>query len=266
MTAEDLQLRDRLRAGLPVLIIHACIFFALVHSLGLELPLLTRPDLQLIEVPPSLPPPPPRTPAVHERSRRAEGAAAPANLESRPTEVVAPPTVVRQPVPPVPAAPVAGSGDKARAGAAPVPGPGTGAGGQGNGTGSGGAGNGPGGGGEGDGSPPRQIRGEIRDRDYPRGAGTAGVGGTVSVVYTVEVDGRATNCRITRSSGSEELDDTTCRLIEERFRFEPSRDREGRPVRSRIVQDHEWSVENVPRQAEDDDQEPPPPRRRRWPF
>ena len=79
----------------------------------------------------------------------------------------------------------------------------------------------------------------------------------MSVSYTAETDGRATNCRITDSSGSPELDDTTCRLIEQRFRFRPSQDRNGRPVRSRIVQDHYWETRDDPRVDE------PPVRRRR---
>ena len=75
--------------------------------------------------------------------------------------------------------------------------------------------------------------------------------------------GRATHCAITHSSGSEELDDTTCRLIEQRFRFEPSRDRSGQPVVSRMVQDHEWSAENITREAQEEPESRP---RRRWPF
>jgi len=261
MTAEGPTYRDRLRAGIPVLIIHACLAFALLRSLVLELPAL-QPVFQLIEVPPSLPPPPPHVPPVHERSRRPEGAASPPNLESRPTEIVAPAPVLPPP-PTIAAAPVPGPGAQPTAGAAPVPGPGTGAGGQGSGTGSGGSGDGPGGGGDGDGdmSPPRHVRGRISDRDYPAGAGEAGVGGTVSVIYTVETDGRATHCAITHSSGSDELDETTCRLIEQRFRFEPSRDGAGRPIRSRIVQDHDWEVESLPPERDDD-----PPRRRRFGF
>jgi protein TonB len=233
MIGQEMNFRDRLKAGIPVLVIHACLAFALMYSLVLDR--LPRPpaDLQLIDVPRSLPPPPPVRPE-HDRSRRREGAASPPNLEARPTEVVAPPPVVPQP-PPLPAAPVAG----------------TGAGGVGNGAGSGGSGYGPGGGGEGDGaSPPRQTSGTIRDRDYPRGAAEAGIGGTVSVIYTIEPDGRATHCAITHTSGNGELDMTTCRLIEERFRFEPSRDRAGRPIRSRMVQDHEWDAERASRRPE----------------
>jgi protein TonB len=263
MTAQGINYQDRLRAGIPVLIIHACLAFVILRSLGLEIPPLPRPELQLIDVPPSLPPPPPHVRQAHERSRRPEGAASPPNLESRPTEIVAPPPVIPLPPPPIAAAPIAGPGNKPSAGAAPVPGPGTGAGGQGNGTGSGGFGNGPGGGGDDDGgAPPRQIRGRISDRDYPRGAGEGGLSGTVSVIYTVETDGRATHCAITRSSGSDVLDDTTCRLIEERFRFEPSRDRSGRPIRSRMVENHEWVAEDLP--SPDDDR--PPPRRPRFGF
>jgi protein TonB len=262
MTAQGMDYRDRLRAGIPVLIIHAALAFALIYSFVLDLVPRPPEELQLIDVPRSLPPPPPRIRPEHERSRRREGAASPPNLEARPTEVVAPPPVIPQP-PPLPAAPIAGPGDKPTAGAAPIPGPGTGAGGQGNGTGSGGSGNGPGGGGgEGGETPPRHIRGTIRDGDYPRGAATAGIGGTVSVIYAVETDGRATHCAITRSSGNAELDETTCRLIEERFRFEPSRDRNGRPIRSRIVQDHEWDVQNLPSRPDDEDEPQPRPRRR----
>ena len=252
---------ERIRAGIPVLIIHAFLAFALLRSLVLEIPAL-QPVLQLVEVPPSLPPPPPPVQQVRERSPRAEGASAPPNLEARPTEIVAP-TPVLPPPPTIAAAPIAGPGDKPSSGAAPVPGPGTGAGGEGNGPGAGGDGDGPGGGGRGGDIPPRQIRGRISDRDYPRGAVDDHSSGRVSVIYTIEADGRATNCTITRSSGSQELDETTCRLIEQRFVFEPSRDRSGRPVRSRMVQDHIWEVQDV---GPDPDEDRPPPRRRRWPF
>jgi len=48
------------------------------------------------------------------------------------------------------------------------------------------------------------------------------------VSFTVQVNGRATNCRISRSSGVPELDGLTCRLIEQRFRFRPGTDGFGR--------------------------------------
>ena len=264
MTAEWETYRERARAGLPTLVVHLLLGLALLRSLGVD-PLALPPRvLTLIDLAP--PPPPPRVearPRVRERSRREEGAASPPNLESRRTEIVAPPPVLPPPPPPVVTADKADIGADPTAGAAPVPGPGTGSGGQGNGTGSGRWGNGPGGGGDGDGdgggfTPPRRIRGSIRDSDYPAAVGAAGVGGTVSVIYTVETDGRATHCAITNSSGNPELDDTTCRLIEQRFRFQPSRDPFGRPVRSRIVQDHSWETQD------EEPQDEPPVRRRRW--
>jgi periplasmic protein TonB len=263
--------QDRIRAALPALAVHGLLALLILRGLAVT-PGLPRPEpLQLVDVTP----PGPRAPRVRpvrERSDggRREGAAAPANREARPTEIVAPPPVL-PPLNPLPAAPVASPGLAPTSGATPLPGPGTGAGGAGSGTGSGRFGDGPGRGGDGGGdgtgygdgdgggySPPRRIRGTIRDRDYPAEAGDAGVGGMVSVIYTIEPDGRATGCRITRSSGSRPLDVTTCRLIEQRFRFEPSRDRSGRPVRSRMVQDHYWEVEDLPPDPQDQ------PRRRRF--
>ncbi|MBW8852717.1 MAG: TonB family protein [Xanthomonadales bacterium] len=112
------------------------------------------------------------------------------------------------------------------------------------GTGSGGAGNGNGGGGgaggAGDGTPPQRIGGGISDRDYPHELSDAGISGTVSVRYRVGIDGRARDCMVTRSSGSAALDAHTCALIERRFRFRPSRDADGRPVPSIIVENHSW--------------------------
>lgn len=264
MTAEGKTYQDRLKAGVPTLAVHLLLGLALLRSLGFDLPALPPSVMKLIELTPPPPPPPVRAiPSEREKSRRREGAASPANLESRRTEIAAPTPVIPPPEPDIVTAPTADVGADPMAGAANVPGPGTGSGGLGTGTGSGGRGTGPGGGGDGDGdggrmTPPRRIRGTIRDRDYPRGAGEAGVGGTVSVIYTVETDGRATHCMITGSSGSAELDDTTCRLIEQRFRFEPSRDRSGRPIRSRIVQDHYWETQD----EEPEDERPA--RRRRW--
>jgi protein TonB len=276
MTAFQTATLERLRAAIPVLAVHALIAFILLRGLAFTPGETAEEALKVIELapetlpPPEVPPPPPPSPGRAEAERRAdprpEGAASPPNLEARPTPVVAPEPIVPQPVPPpLPAAPVAGTGRESSAGAAPVPGPGTGSGGIGNGTGSGSGGNGAGGGGgggDGDGggaAPPRWLRGHLTDSDYPRGLGEAGVSGPVSVIFTVQTDGRVDNCRITRSSGSRELDQHTCRLIEQRYRYAPSRDRAGRPVLSQVVEDHEWIVEDLPREPREERG-----RRRRW--
>ena len=77
------------------------------------------------------------------------------------------------------------------------------------------------------------ISGEILPSDYPPNLGKAGIGGRVTVAFTVQVNGRATGCHVTRSSHVPELDALTCRLIEQRFRFRPSTDRYGRPISGR---------------------------------
>ena len=99
----------------------------------------------------------------------------------------------------------------------------------------------------------QEIKGRIKDSDYPKGAGEAGLGGTVGVRFQIEADGRVSGCAIEKSSGSKELDDTTCRLIVERFRFRPSLDPSGRPVPATMIQNHIWVMQQL-LPDEDDDQ------------
>ena len=267
---------ERLRAAVPALAIHALIGFAFLRGLAISPPETVPEELKLIQLSPEAMPPPPLTPppepakgksrAAKPADPRPEGAASPPNLVSRATPVVAPEPLLRLPLPPpLTAATEAGTGSQATTGAAPVPGPGTGSGGIGDGTGSGGAGSGAGGGGgggDGDGwgeTPPRRIRGRLRLDDLPAELEEAGQGGVVGVLYAVETDGRVTDCKVTQSSGSALLDRTTCRLIEQRYRYRPSLDRDGRPVRSFVEHKEEWVVELLP-----PDPEEQRPRRRRW--
>ncbi|MGQ0588483.1 MAG: energy transducer TonB [Sphingosinicella sp.] len=246
--------RDRLGAALPAALVHALLLYALVAGLrvGAPPPLPDRLQrVELLTLPPEMPQPePPPQSQTSDDPRpaaapREEGAASPPNLRSRATEIVAPePVIVLPPVSPAVTSPVAGPGADPSTGNADIAGPGTGSGGFGSGSGRGGRGAG-GGGGGGGGRPPRHLSGSLSNSDYPAGVGEAGIGGTVSVLYAVEVDGRVSDCRVTRSSGSRLLDETTCRLIERRFRFAPARDRQGRPVRSRIEENHSWIVEDV---------------------
>lgn len=131
--------------------------------------------------------------------------------------------------------------------AAPVPAPGGGTGtgaavGSGSGRGTGGVGTGAGGRGDGGGTELEQIGGDIFPSDYPKRLGNSGIGGLVGVIFRVEVHGRASRCRVSRSSGIPELDTLTCRLIEQRFRFRPSSDSFGRPISDEVEYDHEWTV------------------------
>lgn len=106
--------------------------------------------------------------------------------------------------------------------------------------GSGTGGGGQGGTGGGIATGPRQIRGKLSSRDFDYGLILPGQRASVEVRYVVETDGRVSSCRIDASSGLGEVDAMACRLIVERFRFRPARDRSGRPVRSTVIERHTW--------------------------
>jgi periplasmic protein TonB len=244
---------DRIKAALPAVLIHALIGYALITGLKPGFSESVSENLKMFDVTPETLPPPPERPPLPptEKSKRPEGAASPPNLKSKATQIVAPQPEIRLPVPPpVVSAPAPSTGAEASSGAAEIAGPGTGSGGVGTGTGSGGSGFGPGGGGYGNGNgrgmtPPRQIRGRLYTSDIPVEVQESGTGGTVHVRYVVEADGRASNCTVTQSSGNALLDRTTCRLIEQRFRFVPTKDPAGRSIRSNIVENHTWHIENI---------------------
>lgn len=170
-------------------------------------------------------------------SDKAAGAASAANRNAKATSVVAPKPKLPPPVPPpVAAAPKPGNGSEASAGAAPVAGPGSGAGGRGDGLGAGGSGSG-------GGMRPVWRSGTVEDRDYPREARRAKIGGEVEVRFTIEATGRVTGCRISKSSGDAALDATTCRLIEARFRFKPATNAGGIAVASSYGWRQTWWLE-----------------------
>ncbi|HYE27311.1 MAG TPA: energy transducer TonB [Allosphingosinicella sp.] len=248
--------KDRVRSASAVALLHVLIGYVLLTGLGYS-PSAAVPEalklLDIVEVPPP-PPAKPARPSVEKKTRKArpkdpEGAASPANLRNTPTQIMAPPPEIRLPVPPpIPAAPAPGQGSAMAAGAATVPGPGTGAGGFGTGldTGRFGTGTGGGGGGGGRGIRARWLSGSIRPDDYPDSAWRARIGGTVHLRFTVAPTGRVSDCVVTRSSGSRALDEVTCRLIRQRFRYRPARNAEGRPIASSVVGEHVWEVAPEP--------------------
>ncbi len=66
--------------------------------------------------------------------------------------------------------------------------------------------------------------------DYPPGAQREGVEGTTSFRLEVDTSGRVSGCSVTASSGSAELDNTTCKLVSRRARFTPGRDSAGNAI------------------------------------
>jgi protein TonB len=238
--AAESRYRPQRRAGpaLGAVLLQLLVGYALIAGLAVELRARTPDTLDVFAI---VTPPPPAdmVPRHRATSRKADGAAAPANLKAVPTDIVAPPPVVTPPLPPLPAAPIAGRGTAAASGAAPVPGPGTGAGGQGKGTGSGDSGDGDG---DGDWTPPRWLSGRIKDSDYPKPLWEAGIGGTLDTRFTVGVNGRVTGCAVTKSSGNATLDSLTCHILEQRFRYAAARDENGRPVADEVEGEHVWEA------------------------
>jgi protein TonB len=219
--------------------------FALL-VLGLNVQRTAEAALRLVSVDLTQPPPQPqpteqpRAPKPHLRKPAPKHEASPRNVRNKATPIVAPQVIPLKP-PPVVAATHAGPGSAANNGASNLPGPGQGAGGVGNGLGGGGLGGN--GNGAGDGEPvvgPRQTGGGMSYRDLPDGILQLGQEATVDVLFAVNPDGRASDCRAEHSSGYPVLDNLACRLIEQRFRFKPARDRFGRPVRSWVAESHSW--------------------------
>ncbi|WP_420142474.1 energy transducer TonB [Sphingomonas sp.] len=232
---------NRAVSALGAGLVQALMIWMLLGGPGAPRQGLQEPAGRLIAIDVVQPTPPARPPSRPSSGGRPRDAPAPAALRATPRPLVAPPPLVEVPRPiPILAAPIPSNAADARAGAAERDGPGTGAGGAGHGLGGGGRGGWGGGDGMGRDRPPRWRGGRLKDSDYPRQAGEAGIGGTVSVRYRVNIDGRVSDCRVTASSGNVALDETTCRLIERRFRFDPARDEDGRPVPSTIVENHSW--------------------------
>jgi protein TonB len=97
--------------------------------------------------------------------------------------------------------------------------------------------------------PPRQppraatLRsGSISDDDYPASALRAEAQGTTTARFTIGTDGRVTSCSVTGSSGNSALDQTTCRLIQQRFRFRPAVGADGNPTTETRSQRIVWRL------------------------
>jgi protein TonB len=180
-------------------------------------------DIREAPPPPPVPPPPPRT-RPHQL-KKPQGAPA-KKAEASPIVAPQPKLPVQSPLP---AAKVAGTGSASTSGA------GT----SGTGTGAGGSGNGPGGGGYG-GTPAQKVT-KIPDREYRRLVAASGMTrGTVGVGIRVTPEGRSSNCRIVRSSGSPVADALMCQLTEQYVRFRPARDAQGRAIASDVTWFPNW--------------------------
>ncbi len=243
MSLDALWRHHRAKSIAAAIAVHVVLGYVLLAGLGGDAVRQAADSLTVLTIaqPQPPPPPPPPPPIQPKPDAKKEGAAAPPNIASRATAVAAPEPIVRLPIPPPPIAtstqPLDGA--DSTTGASDVIGPGTGAGGMGNGTGSGDGGDGTGSGG----LPPvgaRMIGGRITPRDYPPSAARARVEGIVGANVYIGRDGRVTRCVVKITSGDAALDDTTCRLIVQRFRYEPARGSDGRPVPDIVGWEQTW--------------------------
>lgn len=239
--------QDKAKAIAGVALVHVALGAVILSGLDVKIVRQAAERLQTFDIIPEAPPPPieePPPPPRPEESSAPKDEAAPANIKSKPTPVVAPTPTVPLPIEQkIQTAQVRGpEGLDRTAGAASVPGPGTGAGGQGSGYGGGGRGGT--GSGSGAGYTPAQRVSKIPDRQYRRIVALSGSRrGSIGLTLKVETDGRPSNCRIARSSGSPAVDALMCQLAVQHVRFRPARDPAGRPV----AQDITWYPDWAPR-------------------
>lgn len=82
----------------------------------------------------------------------------------------------------------------------------------------------------------------VSEDDYPAAAARDGVEGATRVALRIDAAGKPTSCRIDTSSGSAALDETTCRVVLERGKFVPARDRRGRPIAGALKFQMRWKL------------------------
>lgn len=175
----------------------------------------------IITAPPDEPPAP--EPEPDAGSAGAPGREAVAQEQSAPERPLPSPS-------PVPRA--ASTGNANQSGARDN-GDGTGAAGTGDGTGSGNGGQGQGGGMA---TRPSVRSGELneaRDFPVPDGGREARFGRSVTVFFTVGVDGRARDCSVQQSGVDAETTARVCPLVMEKIRFNPATRDDGTPVEAR---------------------------------
>lgn len=78
--------------------------------------------------------------------------------------------------------------------------------------------------------------------DYPASSLRAGREGNVAAIVTVSVEGRVDGCYIDVSAGDVGLDAATCRILGSRARFDPARDKDGKPVRAAVPVQISWRL------------------------
>lgn len=93
--------------------------------------------------------------------------------------------------------------------------------------------------------PPRRekgLRGLFTAADYPAAALKDGRMGRAHVRLRINEAGSITECSVLRSSGSAELDAATCKVLNERAKFDPAQDVDGKSTRGIVVTAVHWML------------------------
>lgn len=78
--------------------------------------------------------------------------------------------------------------------------------------------------------------------DYPQAAMRNGEEGTVNTRLEIGTDGKVARCVIVQSSGSDTLDQTTCRIFQNRVQMQPAQDQDGNPTTDTVNQRVTWRL------------------------
>lgn len=78
--------------------------------------------------------------------------------------------------------------------------------------------------------------------DYPDVAIRNGQSGRVKFALLIREDGRVADCTIVETSGVPALDSQACATLMARARFEPARDKDGKPAKDAVVGAVNWRI------------------------
>ncbi len=81
---------------------------------------------------------------------------------------------------------------------------------------------------------------------YPPAARATGEQGRVSFTLSIDDTGRVTDCKVTKSSESPLLDETTCNFMTANGRFEVARNKKNKPTPSKWSSSMMWKLETPP--------------------
>ncbi|HWY63170.1 MAG TPA: energy transducer TonB [Rhizomicrobium sp.] len=93
-------------------------------------------------------------------------------------------------------------------------------------------------------SPPKEIARTHTLPPYPALSQRMGEQGTTALTCYIDVDGKPRNCSVTRSSGSQRLDDAASSYVMDHYTWEPAT-RDGKPVADKTQLNVVWDLKNA---------------------